>query len=691
DHNLDRRFDKIRLSLIEYAPDHNLAELLTRALDEVTTLVDSRIGFYHFISSDQKEVHPQQWSSRTREEFCRVRQKARQKIQEKPFDLTRAGIWADCVSQKKPVVHNDYAALPRKKGLPPGHAEIIRELVVPVTRRDRVMAILGVGNKSADYTRPEVDLVARLADVTWTIIHQKRTEQALRQSEAKFYKVFHTSPYAIILTRSRDGKILEVNQTFTDVTGFTKEEAIGRSSIDLNLWVNESDRKQITTELLQGKTVDSREFMFNTRNRGLVTALLSAHTFSLNEELCVLTSLQDITAHKQTQAEKDRLEEQIQQSRKLESIGRLAGGIAHDFNNLLSPILGYGEILLAEEDITAAQQTSLREIVKAGQRARDLVQQILAFGRKQTLAFTSLNLNELLENFINLLLRAIREDIAIEMNLAPSLPDIRGDAGQVEQIIMNLAVNAQDAMPRGGRLIITTATVELDDDYAGEHPAVTPGPHVLLTISDTGCGMDAATCANVFEPFFTTKEVGHGSGMGLATVYGIVKQHEGNIWVYSEPGLGSTFKIYLPVSSSTDRIRGQEPDLPPDISGTETILLVEDSQPVRMLANDILQDRGYAVLAAASGQEALSILRKHAGTIDLLLTDVVMPEMNGQQLFQQVAGLYPGVKVLYMSGYPDEVIAHQGLIDKNVNFIEKPFSTRVLAAKVRDILDQPRS
>ncbi|MFP4350577.1 MAG: PocR ligand-binding domain-containing protein [Desulfococcaceae bacterium] len=395
-----------------------------------------------------------------------------------------------------------------------------------------------------------------------------------------------------------------------------------------------------------------------------------------------------ITERKRAEEERARLEERFHQSQKLESIGRLAGGVAHDLNNLLSPILGYSEMLLADAVGMDPRRDSLTAIVTAGQRARDLVRQLLAFGRKQTLKVEPVDLNILLKHFHRLLRRTIREDIVIHMDLARALPPIQGDAGQLEQVVMNLAVNAQDAMPDGGELTIETSAAVLDEAYAARHEGVTPGSYVMLAVSDTGCGMDAETREHIFEPFFTTKEKHKGTGLGLATIYGIVKQHAGHIWIYSEPGAGSTFKIYLPVAGREVSAKSEAARTQPaaDPGGSETILVVEDNQQVRELTNTILEREGYRVLSAHSGESALVELNRHQGPVHLLLTDVVMPDMNGRELFDKISATHPHMKVLYMSGYTDNVIAHRGVLDADIGFIQKPFVVTGLAAKVREVL-----
>jgi two-component system, cell cycle sensor histidine kinase and response regulator CckA len=399
----------------------------------------------------------------------------------------------------------------------------------------------------------------------------------------------------------------------------------------------------------------------------------------------------DITASKQAEQELVESRAQVYQVQKLECVGRLAGGVAHDLNNLLTPILGYSELLLRDPTSSQRTRASVEEIMQAGQRARDLVRQLLAFSRKQALEFDPIDLNDLLNRFIGLLRRTIREDIAIRFETTAALPVVHGDAGQLEQVVMNLAVNAQDAMPAGGVLTIETAVLDLDGSAADGRS----GPHVRLTIRDTGTGMTAAALAHLFEPFFTTKEQGKGTGLGLATVYGIVTQHGGTIGVDTAPDRGTSFTILLPVSA--DPVVGaKRPQVPTtNTSGAETILLVEDHEQVRGLAKDILATHGYRVLAAASGDGALEIMRRHDGPLHLLLTDVVMPGLSGKDLFKALSADHPHLKVVYMSGYADEVIVHHGVLEPGLAFVQKPFEVRTLLGTVRAVLDQttvsPRS
>ena len=379
--------------------------------------------------------------------------------------------------------------------------------------------------------------------------------------------------------------------------------------------------------------------------------------------------------------------EQLRLSQRMETIGRLASGLAHDFNNLLTAILGQCDLLLRRLPQDAPARKGIEEIRTAGDRAAGLTRQLLAYSRRQVLKPQVIDLNSSVTSMVPMLRRLIGETIELSPALQADLGRVEADPSQIEQIIMNLVVNARDSMPRGGRVDVETANADLDATFARRHVPTRPGRYVMLAVSDTGSGMDKATQAHIFEPFFTTKQLGKGTGLGLATVYGIVKQSDGYIWVYSEPGMGSTFRIYLPrvkgdIASESARVTPAPPR-----RGSETVLIVEDDRTVRSLACEMLRLNGYTVLQAQDGREALDLVRRHGRPIHLLLTDVVMPEMSGRELARSVAGLEPGIGVLYMSGYTDGVIAHHGVLDAGVAYIQKPFTADSLARKVREALD----
>jgi PAS domain S-box-containing protein len=403
----------------------------------------------------------------------------------------------------------------------------------------------------------------------------------------------------------------------------------------------------------------------------------------------VLGTYEDITASKRAEEKRVQLEEQLGQTHKLEAIGRLAGGVAHDFNNLLTVILGSTGLVLEGLGEGHPLSGDLHDVLQAGQRAAELTRQLLAFSRKQVLQPEPLDLNRLVSDMERMLRRIIGEDIDLTMALAPELGPTRADPGQLEQAIMNLAVNARDAMPGGGRLTLETAEVELDASYANRHGEVQPGPFVMLAVTDTGCGMDAETQARLFEPFFTTKGPGQGTGLGLSSVYGLVQQSGGHIWVYSEPGQGTTFKLYLPRASEAPTVapRAARP-MPHAARGRETVLVVEDELVVRNLVQRILEAAGYAVLCAPDGQAALELAGRHPGEIHLVLTDVVMPRLSGRALVAELSRARPDLRALYMSGYTDNAIVHHGVLDPGTQFIGKPFTATELCHKIRQILDE---
>ncbi len=389
--------------------------------------------------------------------------------------------------------------------------------------------------------------------------------------------------------------------------------------------------------------------------------------------------------------ERKLLEEQLRQSQKMEAIGRLAGGIAHDFNNLLTIISGYSDLMQESLKEGDRQRAHVDEIKKASNRAATLTRQLLAFSRSQVLAPQVLDLNGVVANIEKMLRRLIGEDVELVTVLGENLGRVRADPGQLEQVIMNLVVNARDAMPQGGKLTIETAEVDLDDAYARSHVTVVPGRYIMLAVSDTGMGMDQETQTHIFEPFFTTKEKGKGTGLGLAMVYGIIKQSGGYIWVYSEPRQGATFKIYLPrIEQATGEAAAAKPASSPS-KGNETVLLVEDEPALRALARTVLESKGYRVLEARNGEDALLVAEQHRGQVDLLLTDVVMPGMSGRELAEQLHQKNRSLKILYMSGYTDDAIVHHGVLGSDMAFLQKPFTPEGMARRVREVLDAPPS
>jgi PAS domain S-box-containing protein len=482
-----------------------------------------------------------------------------------------------------------------------------------------------------------------------------------------------------------DGTIRDCNDAICRLLEYEENDLIGKPMESI-LGGDSTGGSTILDEVREKGSIRNREIHYAARNGQAIPMLLSASPMldGIGRVERIVFVAQDITY-------KLEMEEQLRQSQKMEAVGKLAGGIAHDFNNLLTAITGYSELILADLPGQGPVRREVEEIRKAADRASALTKQLLAFSRKQAFQMKVVNLNSVISNMDKMLRRLISEDIDLRTRLSEDLGSARVDPGQIEQVIVNIVVNARDAMPEGGRLTVETANVELDETFVRKHVVVKPGPFVMIAISDTGCGMDEATQARIFEPFFTTKSPGKGTGLGLSTVYGIVKQSAGYIWVYSEPERGTTFKVYLPrtmdevekaspVHETTDQKVG---------GGPETILLAEDEDLVRDLITEILKPAGYSVLLAHDGEEALRISEEHKGTIHLLITDVVMPRLNGRDLVSRIQPSRPQMKVIYMSGYTENAILHHGVLEAGIHFIQKPFRPGELSRKIREVLDAP--
>jgi PAS domain S-box-containing protein len=482
---------------------------------------------------------------------------------------------------------------------------------------------------------------------------------------------------------NNDGTIRFETPSLEWALGYKPEELIGRNAFDL---VHPDDLPEVMNIFTEKREISgalsTAEVRYKHKDGSWRVFDVVGHNLLDDSAVAgVVINSRDITERKQ-------LEEQFRQAQKMESIGQLAGGIAHDFNNILLPIIGYAELSLENLEPDDEIYTNLKLIREATDRAANLVRQILAFSRKQVLEVQVLDLNEIVTGFSKMIRRLIGEDIALETFLETDPYLIKADKGKIEQILLNLVVNARDAMPTGGKLTIETANVHLDETYVEEHADTqSPGCYVMLAVSDTGHGMDAETQQQIFEPFFTTKAQGEGTGLGLATVFGIVKQHDGNIQVYSESDSGTTFKIYLPQAEGKIQTPETAAAKSGSLQGTETILLVEDDKMARNLICETLTVRGYKVVEAQNPTDGLQQASETKETLHLLLTDVIMPGMNGRELYEKVTAVHPAIKVLYMSGYTDNVIVHHGMLDEGTNFLQKPFTIHDLTQKVRQVLD----
>ena len=521
------------------------------------------------------------------------------------------------------------------------------------------------------------------------ITERRERQKALKASEERLRELIENAN-DIIFTCDMSGNINSLNRAGQKLIGYLAREAVGMNFAHFVA----PEFLETAAEMLARQTTSDASTVYEleiiTRCGERAALEVSSQTiFSEGKAVGVQGVARDITERKRTEQALRASQLQLQQSQKLEAVGQLAGGVAHDFNNLLTAIIGYSQLSLRRLDSEDPVARNINEIMKAAGRAASLTRQLLAFSRKQILEAKVLDLNLVVNDMSQMLRRLISEDVELSTIAATDLDKVKADCGQIEQIIMNLAVNARDAMPSGGKLTIETANVVLDDEYAQQNLPTEPGAYVMLSVSDTGVGMDQQTLSRIFEPFFTTKAIGKGTGLGLSTVYGIVKQSGGYIWASSELGRGTTFRVYLPrVDALTvkEKLRLVSPPAP---RGSETILLVEDDEQVREIVRQILERQGYRTITAPNGEQALAVAHRHIGRIHLTITDVVMPQMNGRELAERLAHSRPDMKILYMSGYTDDATMRLGLLDKQFQFIQKPFAADALASKVRDTLDAP--
>jgi PAS domain S-box-containing protein len=557
-----------------------------------------------------------------------------------------------------------------KAGTAPPRCEL--KIATPLGRR----SVLEVSTRLIQ----EEGRPARIEGIGRDVTARKEAEEALRQSEERFSRAFRLSPVAIALSTLPEGRFIDVNESFLQTFDFSRELVIGRTANELSLWENDEDLARISKVLKDGLAVCGMECKFRTRSGGSRVALVFVEKIELSDATCAIFITHDIT-------DRLNLESQLRQAQKLEAVGRLAAGVAHDFNNLLTVIQGHTQLAMARNDVTPAQSKSLEAVSSAAQRATMLTRQLLTFSRQQPMEANPLELNKAISDLTKMLMLLMNEKVDLKYDFGAGLPMVSADVTMLEQVVINLAVNACDAMPTGGSLTIGTRTVEVDADYVKNVPDSRVGRFVCLAVSDTGFGMDAATQARVFEPFFTTKSVGKGTGLGLATVYGIVKQHQGWIQLTSEVGKGTTFQIFF-AAEGTAKTQGQaaatkaRPDRPPQ--GNETVLVVEDEESVSYVVQSGLRAHGFRVLHAANALQAFQIYNEENGQIDLLLTDMVMPRgMSGRELAANLKALKPDLKVVYTTGYSREAIGPDIDLREGLNFLPKPHAPGKLIETVR--------
>jgi PAS domain S-box-containing protein len=573
------------------------------------------------------------------------------------------------------------------------HTQVSHVPIIVLTGlADKTLALKAVREGAQDYlvkSRIDNNLLVRAVRYA---IERKRVEKALLESQRTLEAVVETAPSLIVLT-DPEGQILLFNRACEELTGYKREEVLGKTIPELFLppeWIPVVQKRFADPYAPEVQAPHENPWKTKSGKERPIEWRCTVLPSPKDGRPCILGTGIDITERKRAEKEMAELQEQLRQSQRMEAIGQLAGGVAHDFNNLLTIIKGNSQLsLMGLKGEDPSLRRNIEEIMKATDRASGLIRQLLAFSRSQVMEMKVIDLNMLITDLDTMLRRVIGEDIELAIQLAEDVGRVRTDPGQIEQVILNLAVNARDAMSEGGKLIIKTQNVEIDEDYVWAHVGVTSGSYAMLSITDTGCGMTPEVKDHLFEPFFTTKEVGKGTGLGLSTAYGIVKQSRGNICAYSEPGRGTTFKIYLPrvdepLKEMSERVLRKESP-----RGNETILIVEDQEEVRKLTVQILRRQGYTVFEASHGEEAMRVAQGHAEEgIDLLLTDVVMPGMSGRELAEKLGFLLPKMKVLYMSGYTDDAIVRHGVLEEGVNCLQKPFTLDSLARKVREVLDK---
>ncbi|MDS4027969.1 MAG: GAF domain-containing protein [Candidatus Contendobacter sp.] len=726
------------VSILQYQAD-SARDFLDYALNEAIQLTGSKIGYIYRYHEDRREFVLNSWSREVMRECTIINSQT-------CYELDKTGLWGEAVRQRRPILLNDFvAAHPLKKGYPVGHAELRKYLTVPVFSGSRIVGVIGVANKESDYHETDILQLTLLMEAVWKAVERLEAEDKERQAVHSL-RMLSQCNKAIALAEEDTNLMPEICRILVTKGGWRmawigvaepapakQVRPVAKAGFEEGYlkaigitWDNSpTGQGPAGTAIRTGKPVIYQNLLTDPRfapwrdeavQRGyaatialplknetgvfgvlvLYAAKPDAVAPTQVDLLCRLAEnlayalrvLRMKAAGEQAAHKRDALEAQLRQAQKMEAIGRLAGGVAHDFNNMLAVIAGHADLALEQMTPDSPLHADLLAIQKATQRSADLTRQLLAFARKQTIAPQVLDLNETIAGMLNMLGRLIGEDIDLLWKPASTLWPVNMDPSQIDQIMANLVVNARDAIASVGKITIETGQVEFDESYCETHADFIPGQYVLLAVSDNGCGMDKVVLTQLFDPFFTTKPRGRGTGLGLAMVYGIVKQNHGFINVYSELGQGSTFKIYLPRHAAEPaETHTTLPAIMP--TGAETVLLVEDEEALLKLSAQLLGRLGYTVLAAGGPNQALQLAASHPGVIHLLLTDVIMPDMSGRDLWQRLSALRSDLKCLFMSGYTANVIAHHGVLDEGVHFLQKPFSREALAAKVREALYRP--
>ncbi len=677
---------------LNHMADASVRELTTHAMEEVVRLTGSKIGYIAFMNESETVLTMYAWSKDALEQCA---------VSDRPFEyaVANTGLWGEAVRQRRCVITNDYDA-PNiwKRGTPEGHVRLTRHMNLPVFDDGKIVLVAGVGNKAEDYNDSDAQQLRLLMEGMWRIVRKRRAEQEREQAWGLLEAAVSNSPLGIVIVDATSSKLLLVNAAARRLHGIPDNgpvtEAAFRAAVAARLrradgTPFEFEDMPLMRAIFTEQITRSDELLLidpEGQRRWLLASAAPVRASDGHVSAGVLL-LQDVTDQRVAAEERSRLTEQFHQSQKMESIGRLAGGLAHDFNNLLTVINGYSQMLADRQAPGSFEHEALSAIVRAGDKGANLIRQLLMFSRKQAVEPRMVDLNHLIRDLEKILVRLLGEDIELVTELHPNIGHLMADPHQLEQVVVNLAVNARDAMPRGGRLTIRTDRIQSEGacPFCGE--SLEPGPYTRLSIQDTGVGMDENTRQRLFEPFFTTKEVGKGTGLGLSIVHGVVSQCKGHIDVASAPGEGAVFHLHFPETEEIEQ-EAHRDVCSAETGGGETVLVVEDQAAVLRFTVEALRRHGFHVLEAADAEHALAICEDSSQTVDLLLTDVVMPNMSGPDLLMRARARLPGLKALYMSGYSDERIARPGIEAK---VIAKPFAASQLVREVRKALGPMRS
>jgi PAS domain S-box-containing protein len=674
---------RTRVELSRLAEQNSLEALLRSALDKMEIFTGSRLGCIHFVDPAQISLGLQAISTATPKA-------GRRRTGDGPVLIKESRRFNECFISKMPVLENQCTESLLRVGGLELETKLARCLTVPVIRQDKVTAIVSVANKSSDYTTEDASAVQEISGAIMDLVERKLAEEAVHRSEGRYRALVETS-FDWIWELDSESRYTFTSPKVLDLLGYQADEILGKTPFDF-MRVEEAIRVRKLFDDAAAQRIPfaalEKEYLHKDGRR-IILESSGVPIFGPGREFKGYRGNdRNITERKLAEKERQVLEAQLRQAQKMEAIGTLAGGVAHDFNNILTVIHGNASLLLSPQMKEPDKSECAQQIVRAAERAAGLTRQLLMFSRKQVMQLSNVNLNEIVGNMTKMLQRILGEDVALQTNYAPNIGFIRGDVGMIEQILLNLAVNSRDAMPEGGHLTVATGTEMFSDKEAQQHPDAVPGLHVWLSVTDTGAGIAPEILPHIFEPFFTTKEIGKGTGLGLATVYGIVKQHRGWMTVDTGPNKGTSFRIHfpaLPGMSTAKRIALPRTDLP---KGTETILVVEDDPAVRDLIVSLLERCGYRALQAQSGRAALGIWKERHEEVDLLLTDVVMPDgITGLQLADTLKQDRPALKVIYVTGYSTELAGKGTSLIEGVNFLQKPFSPESLARALRILLN----